>query len=137
MAVCSHRLLININDVYIFRLGFDSAKPSRQHLWSSLLSSLIYSHYTNVNLYDLAIHSWRDPDNITIQSCNGTRIASFPLGFVRRGGDNTWRCILDVVCDLVEHHGSHSPILTDEHGQPLDLDSDVVAGVFVYGQLGK
>lgn len=88
-------------------------------------------------MYDLAIHSWRDPDNIIVQSFNGTRIASFPLGFVRRGGDSTWRYILDVLCVLVEHQGSHSPVLTDEHGEPLDLDSGVIAGVFIYGQLGK
>jgi hypothetical protein len=54
--------------------------------------------------YKLAIDGWPESERIVIR--NGTTspsvIASFPLDFVRRGGDNTWQYILDMVENVVD-----------------------------------
>jgi hypothetical protein len=38
---------------------------------------------------------------------------------------------------LVKRQASHQPVLADQHGEPLDLDSDLTAGTFTYEELGE
>ncbi|WOO86374.1 uncharacterized protein LOC62_08G009851 [Vanrija pseudolonga] len=83
-------------------------------------------------MYDLAIHSWSDSDNLTVVSTNGTRIASFPLGFIRRGGDNSWRYVVDIVDLLIVRQGDQCTPLEDQYGVSVDLDSPPMAGTFIY-----
>lgn len=52
--------------------------------------------------YTTASGVWRRGGVIKICSSLETHIASFPLDFVKEGGDNTWRYISLVVALLVE-----------------------------------
>jgi hypothetical protein len=87
-------------------------------------------------LYELAVDSWADTDSIDILSSTNSRIASFPLAFVERGGDNTWRYVLDVVNQLVYPIPDQPGVITNTKGEPVNLADAPLKGSYRYEQLG-
>jgi hypothetical protein len=87
--------------------------------------------------YPLAVDLWEDTSSIIVRLTNGTRIATFPLEFVRRGGDNTWEYILNVVTQLVDVVSDLPKVLMDEEGQVVSLDDAPWAGTFRFEQVGQ
>ncbi|RSH82996.1 hypothetical protein EHS25_005706 [Saitozyma podzolica] len=87
--------------------------------------------------YSLAVQSWSDQP-ITIR-CFRTdeRIASFPLEFVRRGGNNTWQYVMDVVNQLVEQAAGGRPVIRTSSGEEVSLTDAPTSGVFKYEQVGS
>ncbi|RSH83633.1 hypothetical protein EHS25_005537 [Saitozyma podzolica] len=88
-------------------------------------------------LYELAVDSWADTDSIDILSSTNSRIASFPLAFVERGGDNTWRYVLDVVNQLVYPIPDQPGVITNTKGEPVNLADAPLKGSYRYEQLGS
>jgi hypothetical protein len=75
--------------------------------------------------YPLALDLWDD-----------TRIATFPIEFVQRGGDNTWRFVLKIVQELLESQSGSLPVLKDLDGGLLDLNQAPWAGTFSFEHVG-
>jgi hypothetical protein len=80
--------------------------------------------------YPLAVDHWRETDIICIRSQIGTTIASFPLEFVRRGGDDTWQYVLCVVGQLVDHPPEQLGVIKSEDGTPVNLAEAPCVGSF-------
>nr|ODN86713.1 hypothetical protein L203_03961 [Cryptococcus depauperatus CBS 7841] len=80
--------------------------------------------------YPLAAHFWGSPEIVAVHSDHGTRIAMFPLEFIRKGGDNTWSYVLYVVCQLIVLEPGQSCQLQNEDGIELDLNEAPEAGSF-------
>ncbi|ADV20659.1 Hypothetical Protein CGB_B9770C [Cryptococcus gattii WM276] len=72
--------------------------------------------------YPLALDLWDYSSSIVIRSTKGTRIATFPLDFISRGGDNSWSYVL------------RGGIIKDEYGRVLDPNDCPSAGVFFFSQ---
>jgi hypothetical protein len=88
--------------------------------------------------YQLAVHAWNTyHDAITIQSIDGSTIALLPVPFIRTGGNNTWRYVLEVVHQLIEPDPQHPGMLKDHAGAVLDLEAAPVSGVYLYAQQGS
>jgi hypothetical protein len=88
--------------------------------------------------YQLAVHAWGTyHDAITIQSISGSTIALFPVPFIRAGGNNTWRYVLEVVNQLIEPDPNHCGVLKVDAEEVLDLDAAPSSGVYVYVQQGS
>jgi hypothetical protein len=89
--------------------------------------------------YERADERWRRTDTIEILSVLDSEIAYFPLAFVERGGDNTWRYILHVIRQLVQEDPVASgQIYTSPQGdQAVDLSVSPHAGTFYYLQEGR
>jgi hypothetical protein len=82
--------------------------------------------------YTLAVDHWRDTDTITIRSKQGQLIASFPVAFLQKGGDNTWGYILSVVEQLVEHPSGQTEFITDHNGEHIDVCRAPSKGDYIY-----
>nr|ODO04312.1 hypothetical protein L204_00670 [Cryptococcus depauperatus CBS 7855] len=80
--------------------------------------------------YPLAVHFWGSPEIVAVHSDHGTRIAVFPLEFIRKGGDNTWSYVLYVVRQLIVLEPGQSCQLQNEDGIELDLNEAPQAGSF-------
>lgn len=87
--------------------------------------------------YPLALDLWDYSSSIVIRSMKGTRIATFPLDFISRGGDNSWSYVLYVIDRLIISESSRGGIIKDEHGRVLDPNDSPSAGVFFFSQEGK
>lgn len=87
--------------------------------------------------YPLALDLWDAGSSVVIRSTNGTRIASFPLDFISRGGDNTWSYVLYVIDQLIISESGRGRIIKDEHGRVLDPNESPSAGEFVFSIEGK
>jgi hypothetical protein len=89
--------------------------------------------------YKLAIDGWPESERIVIR--NGTTspsvIASFPLDFVRRGGDNTWQYILDMVENVVDPEPGHPATIRDSTGLPVNPDAPPISGEFWFEHSGE
>jgi hypothetical protein len=90
----------------------------------------------NSTTYTTASGVWRRGGVIKIASIMETPIASFPLDFVRDGGDNTWRYISYVVGLLVEVDPSHPGHIEDENGAAVVLNQAPPTGLFRYIEQG-
>jgi hypothetical protein len=86
--------------------------------------------------YELAVDSWVDTKSIDILSLSDSRIATFPLAFVQRGGDNSWQYVLNVVQQLVDQIPDRPGIITDADGVPLNLADAPSSGLYRYMQPG-
>jgi hypothetical protein len=86
--------------------------------------------------YELAASSWGVRDTIDIVSVQNTLIASFPLEFVQRGGDNSWRYVLGVIEQLVDTVPGHASVIRDQSGADVDLEEAPWSGEFVFAQNG-
>ncbi|KIR31328.1 hypothetical protein L804_06632 [Cryptococcus deuterogattii 2001/935-1] len=87
--------------------------------------------------YQLAVHAWNTyHDTVAIQSNTGVAIAFFPVPFIRNGGDNTWRYVLQVVNQLVESHAPHIGVIKNLEGEVLDSEAAPLSGTYVYEQTG-
>jgi hypothetical protein len=86
--------------------------------------------------YDLAVASWRTPEVVTITSRSGHAIAHFPLGFIRRGGDNTWSYVLSVVEDLTVRECELPWVIKDQDDVRVDPSDAPWQGTFVYEPSG-
>ncbi|OWZ30827.1 hypothetical protein C347_03972 [Cryptococcus neoformans AD2-60a] len=84
--------------------------------------------------YPLALDLWDSGSSVIIRSATGTRIASFPLNFISRGGDNSWSYVLYVIGQLIIPESSRTGIIKDEHGRVLDPNEPPSAGVFFFFQ---
>ncbi|WVO21738.1 uncharacterized protein IAS62_003050 [Cryptococcus decagattii] len=82
--------------------------------------------------YPLALDLWDAGSSVVIRSTNGTRIASFPLDFISRGGDNTWSYVLYVIDQLIISESGRGRIIKDKHGRVLDPNESPSAGEFVF-----
>ena len=82
--------------------------------------------------YTKATSAWPRGDILQIVSAADTVIASFPIQFVRQGGDNTWRYIAFVVSLLVIVDPAHPCVIVDAAFHPVALDEQPDAGVFRY-----
>nr|ODN86712.1 hypothetical protein L203_03960 [Cryptococcus depauperatus CBS 7841] len=80
--------------------------------------------------YALAVRLWGSPEIVAVHSDHGTRIAVFPLEFIRKGGDNTWSYVLYVVRQLIVLEPGQSCQLQNEDGIELDLNEAPEAGSF-------
>lgn len=80
--------------------------------------------------YELAQYSWNDPEFIAISSYDNKLIGTFPLGFVKRGGLNTWAFVSDIVHQLVDVVGGG--VIMAKDGNPVPLQEAPYAGVFVF-----
>nr|KIR83364.1 hypothetical protein I308_06256 [Cryptococcus tetragattii IND107] len=80
--------------------------------------------------YELAQYSWNDPEFIAISSYDNKLIGTFPLGFVKRGGLNTWAFVSDIVHQLVDVVGGG--VIMAKDGNPVALQEAPYAGVFVF-----
>ena len=93
-----------------------------------------FSMPNTVQAYPLAVHSWRSArDPILIRHAKtSTLIASFPVEFVEKGGDNSWRYVIDVVGQLIETATSpgSAQLLEDASGSAVRVDGPVYSGVF-------
>lgn len=87
--------------------------------------------------YPLALDLWDSGSSVIIRSATGTRIASFPLDFISRGGDNSWSYVLYVIGQLIIPESSRTGIIKDEHGRVLEPNESPSAGVFFFSQVGK
>jgi hypothetical protein len=89
--------------------------------------------------YKLAIDGWPESERIVIR--NGTSsptvIASFPLDFVRRGGDNTWQYVLDMVENVVDPEPGHPGVIRDSTGLPVNPEASPISGDFWFEHSGK
>ncbi|RSH89906.1 hypothetical protein EHS25_001892 [Saitozyma podzolica] len=102
---------------------------------SSGLPPAVRRHMSNVQ-YELAASSWGVGDTIDIVSVQNTLIASFPLEFVQRGGDNSWRYVLGVLEQLVDIVPGYASIIRDQSGADVDLEEAPWSGEFVFAQNG-
>lgn len=84
--------------------------------------------------YPLALDLWDYSSSIVIRSTKGTRIATFPLDFISRGGDNSWSYVLYVIDRLIISESSRGGIIKDEYGRVLDPNDCPSAGVFFFSQ---
>jgi hypothetical protein len=89
--------------------------------------------------YKLAIDGWPESERIVIR--NGTTsptvIASFPLDFVQRGGNNTWQYILDMVETVVDPEPGYPGIICDSTGLPVNPEASPVSGDFWFEHSGE
>lgn len=101
--------------------------------------SLNYPHETAMErTYQLAVHAWNTyHDAITIRSIDGSTIALFPVPFIRTGGNNTWRFVLEVVNQLIDPDPRHPGVLKDDAGGVLDLEAAPLSGVYLYARQGS
>jgi hypothetical protein len=90
----------------------------------------------NSTTYTTASGVWRRGGVIKILSILETIIASFPLDFVREGGDNTWRYILLAINLLVEDDPDHPGHIENQDGTAVDLDDAPSSGIFRYVEQG-
>lgn len=86
--------------------------------------------------YTKATSAWPRGDVIHIISAVDTTIASFPLQFVLRSGDNTWHYIAFVVSLLVVQHPTHPGNIVDAAGNPVVLEDEPSPGTFRYIEQG-
>lgn len=87
--------------------------------------------------YELAVDTWTNTDSIEITSTYNSRIASFPLSFIQRGGDNTWHYVLRVVDQLVEKDSDQLGVIIDTRGVAVNLDDAPSSGLYHYEQTRK
>lgn len=87
--------------------------------------------------YELAVDTWTNTDSIEITSTSNSRIASFPLSFIQRGGDNTWHYVLRVVDQLVEKDSDQLGVIIDTRGVAVNLDDAPSSGLYHYEQTRK
>lgn len=89
--------------------------------------------------YPLAVHSWNPGSVPLLVRCQRTNelVASFPLEFVKRSGNDSWRYILDVVNQLVEPSPGHKPIIRDGAGVAVELSMSTAEGVYWFEQSGS
>lgn len=90
----------------------------------------------NSTTYTTGSGVWRRGGVIKVLSILETNIASFPLDFVREGGDNTWRYILLVINLLVEGDPDHPGHIDNQDGTAVDLDQAPSSGIFRYVEQG-
>jgi hypothetical protein len=90
----------------------------------------------NSTTYTTASGVWRPGGVIKIASLLDTPIASFPLDFVKDGGDNTWRYILLVVALLVDVDPEHPGHIEDPTGNVVILEQAPTSGIFIYVEQG-
>ena len=96
-------------------------------------------------IYPLSVDSWRSvsPSEIIIRSSSRKVIASFPLAFLRRGGDDTWNYIFRILEQVVEcKEGEHWTITREEYHEDsvVDLGQPPIAGSYIFrdsGELGQ
>lgn len=86
--------------------------------------------------YQLASDFWEGPSVIVRASdSRGDRIATFPIDFLRRGGDNTWSYVYGVIAELVVHEGPASrSVILDEKGKEVDHGQAPSAGQFFFNK---
>ncbi|WOO86369.1 uncharacterized protein LOC62_08G009847 [Vanrija pseudolonga] len=86
---------------------------------------------TTVN-YKLAIEGWPESERIIIRNrmTSPSVIASFPLDFVRRGGDNSWHYILAMVESVVDPEPGQFGLILDPSGLPVDMEASPTGGDF-------
>ena len=96
------------------------------------------SRRMQVQKYPLAVHSWRSTTEPILIRCRPSSelIASFPLEFVQRGGNDSWQYVLDVVTQLVEPNPGHEAQITDSEGNLVVLGQKVRSGVLWYEHRG-
>lgn len=88
-------------------------------------------------MYTTAAGVWPRCPKLTIDSCNGTRIARFPLDFLATSSHNTWSYVCYVVSLLVKGDPHHPGSIIDPlNGLPVDLDGVPRAGTFPYVEQG-
>jgi hypothetical protein len=89
--------------------------------------------------YLLTVHSWKTSSEPILIRCSRTEelIASFPLEFVQRSGDDSWQYVLDVVNQLVELSPGHPPTIRDSAGVPVQMAEHVSGGIYWYEQAGQ
>ena len=87
--------------------------------------------------YSLAVDHWRNTESIVIRSRSGKHIASFPLDFIQRGGDNTWRFVLYVIKQLVKQSTDAEGIIEGSKGIQVDQDDMPRGGNFSFVQSGQ
>ncbi|WP_348253320.1 hypothetical protein, partial [Salmonella enterica] len=77
--------------------------------------------------YQLASDFWDCPC-VTIRIARSDdRIATFPIDFLRQGGDNTWNYIYTVVAELVCRHPTSQGQIVDDKGTEVDPDGSPLA----------
>ena len=91
---------------------------------------------SNSTTYTTSSGVWRRGGVIEIVSRLDTFIASFPLDFVAKGGDNTWGYVTFAVTLLLEVEPLHQGKIVDQAGHPMDLDLPPHAGTYRYIENG-
>jgi hypothetical protein len=88
--------------------------------------------------YQLASDFWGGPSCIIRDSDKrGDRIATFPVEFLRRCGDNTWSYIYGVIADLVSEEDASRAVILDGSGSAVDPNEEPSAGVFILRRNGE
>jgi hypothetical protein len=86
--------------------------------------------------YERAVDSWGSYESVVLRSRDGTIVASFPLPFIQRGGNNTWGYILDVVDRLVNTDPNHPWAVRDHEDQVVDPTQPPRGGLYLFDLLG-
>ena len=84
-------------------------------------------------LYNLSSKYW-DGDSISVRSLTSTGdiFATIPIGFIVRGGVNTWQFVLDILEMLVASASGHPRSIRHLGGRVIDMTLPPVAGQYVY-----
>lgn len=86
--------------------------------------------------YTTALGVWRRSGAVHISSLHDTKIASFPLDFLRSCGDHTWEYILFVVSLLIVIDADHPGQLHDDQDDLIDLRDLPTPGNYRYIERG-
>jgi hypothetical protein len=86
--------------------------------------------------YELAVDSWATSDRVLIRSPANDDIGSFPLPFLRKGGDNTWAYIMGVIGELVDRPSNEVWRIEDENGKEMAGAEAPDAGVYTLTRQG-
>jgi hypothetical protein len=86
--------------------------------------------------YERGVDSWESRESVVVRSRDSTIVASFPLSFIQRGGDNTWGYVLEVVDQLVNTDATHPWTIRDHEDQVVDRRQPPRAGIFWFDLLG-
>lgn len=105
-------------------------------LRSAVTSRLDMSENTTTT-YTTALGVWRRSGAVHISSLHETKIASFPLDFLRSCGDHTWEYILYVVSLLIEIDADHPGQLHDDQDKLIDLQNLPTSGYYHYIERGQ
>jgi hypothetical protein len=86
--------------------------------------------------YELAVDSWAASDRVLIRSPSLDHVGSFPLPFLRKGGDNTWAYIMGVIGELVDRSSDEVWRIEDENGREMAGAEAPDAGVYTLTRQG-
>lgn len=88
--------------------------------------------------YELAVDSWLSTETIVISSPTGRVVASFPIPFVQRGGDDRWLYVLNTLEHLIERrNGVRCWHIEHQDGQAVNPDLPPVHGEYLLVEDGE